>query len=256
MNKYKYILFLMFLIIAGCSGNKEEVTVIDDAVETIIHENHAKKDHQHDHMFYPLQKNMKDLEYEINNLKARVEEYESTLHAPTLNAELLKLIKSPQVEHEIRMDEGQIIQGKIINETADEVFLQTRIGQLILDKAHIIAIDSIEPLVPYVNFVKESISEKRNESNLIVSGKIINEGGRRADFIRIIFKLWETDTNFLFADSVFVSGNSIMYNNRVISDSCLDPGQTGIFNHTINLPDSLLNIDLYWTKEIKFDIYE
>ena len=82
----------MCLIIIGC-GDKEEVVVKDDVVEAIIQEKHAEKDHQHDHAFYPLQKSMKDLEYEINNLKARVEEYESTLHAPTLNAELLKLIK-------------------------------------------------------------------------------------------------------------------------------------------------------------------
>ena len=245
----------MCLIIIGC-GNKEEIVVKDNVSEMIVENSHAKKDHQHDHAFYPLQKSMKDLEYEINNLKARVEEYESTLHAPTLNAELLKLIKVPKIEHEIRMDEGQIIQGKIINETADEVFLQTRIGQLILDKAQIVAIDTIEPLVPYLDFVKESILEKRGENNLIVSGNVKNEGGRRADFIRIIYKLWETDTKFLFADSVFVSGMSVMYNNRVISDACLDPGQTGTFNHTINFPDSLVDIDIYWTREIKFDIFE
>ena len=35
---------------------------------------------------------------------------------------------------------GLIIQGKIINETADQVLVQTRIGQLKLDKAYIMSI--------------------------------------------------------------------------------------------------------------------
>ena len=225
--------------------------------KTIIHEElkHTTIDHEHNHTFFPLKKSMEDLKYEINNLKARVEEYESTLHAPTLNAELLKLIKAPQVEHEIRMDDGGIIQGKLINETADEVFVQTRIGQLRIDKAHIVAIKDIEPLVPYVNIINESLIEKEGTNSLIVSGKVINEGGRREDFIRVIYKLYEGNTtNLALSDSVFISGNAIMYNNRVISDACLDPGQTGTFSHTIIFPNSLK--DIYWVPEIKFDIYE
>ena len=72
---------------------------------------------------------------------------------------------------------------------------------------------------------------------------------------KVIYKIYEgNSTNLALADSVFISGNTIMYNNRVISDACLDPGQTGTFSHTIIFPDSLN--DIYWVPEVKFDIYE
>ena len=76
----------------GC-GNKDDV-VIQDEVETIIPETNIEKFyHSHDNEFYPLKQTMEDLQYQVNNLKARVEEYELTLHAPTLNSELLKYQK-------------------------------------------------------------------------------------------------------------------------------------------------------------------
>ena len=65
---------------------------------------------------------MEDLEFKIDQLRAQVLEYESSLHAPTLNSELLKLIKSPQIQHEINMDNGTIIQGKIIQENSENTF--------------------------------------------------------------------------------------------------------------------------------------
>jgi len=248
-----YISFLICFIIIGC-GNKDEV-VIQDEVETIIPETNIEKFyHSHDNEFYPLKQTMEDLQYQVNNLKARVEEYELTLHAPTLNSELLKLIKAPQVEHEFILDNGTIIQGKIINETADQVLVQTRIGQLKLDKAYIMSIENIDPLVPHLTFSKQNIKEKKGKNSLVVSGKIINEGGRRADFVRIIYKLWETDTKFLFSDSVFVSGNSVVYSNGIISDACLEPGAIGSFSMSMDFNDSIKVS--YWTKDIKFDFVE
>ena len=248
-----YISISICLLIIGCA-NKEELSLEND-VKEIIPETKEKSSYElHENIFYPLKESMEDIQYQINELKARVEGYESTLHAPTLNSELLKMIKSPQLEHELIMDNGTIIQGKIINESSDQIFIQTRIGQLKLDKAFIKSINNIDPLIPYLEFVNESLLEKKGDSNLIVSGNIANTGGRRGDFVRVIYKLWETDTNFLFSDSVFVSGNSIIYNNNVISDACIDPGEMGKFSLIINFPDSL-NVT-YWTKEIKYEIAE
>ena len=76
--------------------------VVEEEIIDIIPEevSQSKKTQQQiNNSFYPLKESMEDLQYQINELKAQVEEYESTLHAPTLNSELLKLIKAPQVEH-------------------------------------------------------------------------------------------------------------------------------------------------------------
>tara|TARA_B000000475_G_scaffold57360_1_gene45290 strand:- start:630 stop:932 length:303 start_codon:yes stop_codon:yes gene_type:complete len=99
-----------------------------------------------------------------------------------------------------------------------------------------------------------SIEEKISKNNLTFSGSIINNGSRRGDFIRVVYYLWEKDTSPALVDSIFISGNTIMFDNGVISDTSLDPGDNGNFNLSITIPDTL-NIS-YWTKEIKYDMYE
>jgi len=240
-------------MIIGCASKKEILTE-GDVKEIVPDEQSEKKYYNHENAFYPLQQTMEEIQYQVNDLRARVEEYESTLHAPTLNAELLKLIKTPQVEHELLMTNGTIIQGKIINETSDQLIIQTRIGQLKLSKEYIESIKNIEPLAPLIVFNEKNIEEKISKTSLSLSGTVTNEGGRRGDFIRVIYKLWETDTAFLFADSTFISGNTIQYSNNVISDACLNPGETGTFKLKVEIPDTITVT--YWTKEIKFDIFE
>ncbi|MAN34980.1 MAG: hypothetical protein CMF89_01065, partial [Candidatus Marinimicrobia bacterium] len=70
----------------------------------------------------------------------------------------------------------------------------------------------------------------------------------------VIYYLWENDTSPALVDSIFISGNTVKFDNGVISDTSLDPGDTGNFSISINLPDTL-NIS-YWTKEIKYDMFE
>ena len=152
------------------------------------------------------------------------------------------------------MENGTIIQGKIVNEDSNEMIVQTQIGQLKIDKTTIKSIKNIDPLIPKIVFQEETIQEQINPSNLIFSGNVINEGGRRGDYVRIIYNLWETETQLVLSDSVFVFGNTISYNNNVISNSCLDPGEVGQFKLSINIPDSVKV--MYWTKDIRFDTFE
>ena len=77
------------------------------------------------------------------------------------------------------MENGTIIQGKIITETADKMIVQTQIGQLKIDKTHIKSIKNVDPLVPKIKFQEQKNKEKINSSNLTFSGSLFNEGGRR-----------------------------------------------------------------------------
>ena len=249
MKKIIYTL-LCVLFTLHCSGKKVD---LDTEPEVIPEENIDNLENL-ESPFYPLKESMEDLQYQINELKARVTEYESTLHAPNLNSEILKLIKVPHLQHEIIMNNGTIIQGTIVQENSNELIVQTRIGQLKIDKTFVVDIKEIEPMQPDIIIDEESIEEKISENNFIFSGKLMNNGGRRGDFIRVVYHLWENDTKLILTDSTFISGNSVIYNNGVISDACLDPGDTGTYFLSINIPDTL-NVT-YWTKEIKFNIFE
>ena len=257
MNKIiKLLLCVSVLTLFSCGGGAKEDIVIEAAEPIIIPEKITTEiKYVHNDPFYPMKDKIEDLEFKIDQLKAQVLEYESSLHAPSLNAELLKLIKAPKIEHEIYLNNGTIIQGKIIQENSDNLILQTRIGQLKLDKTLVKSIDELQPLVPNITFNEKSIEEKLNKRNKSFSGTIYNNGGRRGDFIRVIYKLWEpTDTIPSIIDSVFISGTPISYINGVISDASLNPGETASYNISINIPDTL-NIS-HWTKEIKFDLYD
>ena len=62
------------------------------------------------------------------------------------------------------------------------------------------------------------------------------------------------DTKIIFSDSTYINGNSVIYSNGVISDACLNPGETGTFNLLVAIPDSI-NVT-YWTKEIRAEVFE
>ena len=242
-------ILLLIILLVSCSTKKAD---LDSDAEIIPEELEEENTYNDGSPFYPLKESIDDLQYQINELKARVTEYESTLHAPSLNAEILKLIKSPTLNHEIDMKNGTLIQGTILQENSDQLIVETHIGQLKIDKAYVKNITEIEPLQPDIIMNEDNLIEERTSKNSVsFSGTLINKGGRRGDFIRVIYHLWENDTDIILSDTTFISGNSVIYSNGVISDASLDPGDSGTFSLEIAIPDSV-NVT-YWTKEIKAD---
>ena len=258
MEFKKYISLIIVLIFSNC-GSSPEPQINDQKIIGSEKEIITEVQYVDHNPFYPLNDKIEDLEFKLNKLRAQVLEYESKLHAPSLNADLLKLIKSPQLEHEIYLENGNIIQGKIIQENADYLIVQTRIGQIKIESNLIQenGINEIKPLEPIFKIYPYSLEEKVSKDNITITGSIVNEGTRRGDFVRVIYKFWgpdATDTNPSIIDSVFIAGNTISYTNGVISDACLNPGQKGSFLISVDIPDSL-NIS-HWTKEIKSNIFE
>jgi len=247
------LLSLLLLVSNGCAG-KEEVEVEDSEVKIIPEKIIKEIKHVNHNPFYPLKDKIEDLEFKINELNAQILEYESSLIAPSINSEILKLVQTPKIEHEIMINNGTIIQGKIIQENAENLIVETRIGQLKIDKLQVNSIKEMEPLKANIVFNEMSIEEKISKNNLTFSGSLINNGSRRGDFVRVIYYLWEKDTAPALTDSTFITGNTIIFNNGVISDTSLDPGDNGEFNLSIDIPDSL-NI-AYWTKEVRYDMFE
>ena len=257
MKKSNNIIFLIiFLLVTGCAS-KEAVDNVDES-QPIFEEtgNNTNKNNQQfdaSNPFYPLKQSIYDIENDINELKSKVIEYESKLHNPGVNIELLKMIKAPQLKHEIILTNGTIIQGSIISENTEKMIVQTQIGQLTIEKELVIEIKEIDPLMPEIIFIENTVEERIDNETYTYIGDIKNIGGVRADFVRIIYHFWADDTSPILSDSVYIDGNNHVYLNGVISDANIGPMEFGKFSFTINLPDSL-DIE-YHTKEIKWDTF-
>ena len=260
MNRvFKYLLFLVCLMVLSSCGAKEEPIIAKVKIPSEEQRVIEKVKYVDHNPFYPLNDKIQDLEFKLDQLRAQVLEYESKLHAPSLNADLLKLIKSPKIEHEVHLKIGNLIQGKIIQENADYITMQTRIGQIKVEHFLIQdnGIQEVAPLAPELDILPYSLEEQISETNITISGTIINKGSQRGDFVRIIYQFWGpevTDTIPSLIDSVFVSGSNMAYTNGVISDSCLDPGSEGNFLISVTIPDSITIS--HWTKKIKSNFFE
>ena len=151
------------------------------------------------------------------------------------------------------MNTGTVIQGTIISENSTQMVVKTQIGQLTIEKEFVVEIKDIEPLTPNLQF-EDIIEERQYDSLHTYIGKVKNIGGRRADFVRVIYYYWADDTSPIIRDSVFVSSNSTVYLNGVISDASIEPTELGDFKLSTVIPDT---VDIeYITKEIKWDIFE
>ena len=62
------------------------------------------------------------------------------------------MIKVPQLNHEINMKNGTLIQGSIVQENLDKLIIQTQIGQLTIDKGNVDSINEIAPSNAKVEF--------------------------------------------------------------------------------------------------------
>ena len=80
--------------------------------------------------FFELKSSINTLTKQMDSLKQVISIYEEGKGAmPTIDEELLNLIKIPQLRHRIELQNGTIINGEIINENELGIIIQTSIGQ-------------------------------------------------------------------------------------------------------------------------------
>jgi hypothetical protein len=153
---------------------------------------------------------------------------------PTIDEELLNLIKIPQLRHRIELQNGTIINGEIIEEDDLGIIVQTSIGQLAIERDRVINISEDSPPHAKVELMGEpfvNIFPDREE----ITGTIKNIGSKRADFVRVIANLWSATTELVQQDSVFVSGQNQKYLTGIKSDTALEPGSTSEFKLVVPL---------------------
>ncbi len=183
--------------------------------------------------FFDYKDDLDDLQIQIDSLKKVIRVLERKKAIPTINEELLNLIKIPELQHRVELRNGTVVMGEILEETASEVIIQTTIGQLSIEKDKVVNIAEETPPAPKVEFMSEpfiSVYPDREE----ITGMVKNSGKTRADFVRIVANLWTADTELVKRDSAFASGSIQEYMSGVSTDTALEPGATGSF--TINIP--------------------
>ncbi len=252
MKKTKFIFFLIFIItMYSCSNKKDSIPsqneILDEKNESsLLFDNNTNE-------FYSNETKINDIESEIAILKDKVLQYESQISTPTFNTEILKLIKTPKIKHEIELSNGTTIQGTIIYENADEMIVETQIGQLKINKNEILQIEDVLPPIAIIEFIGDGIEEIYKDYRGY-KGTIKNMGLKRADFVRIIYSMYDENSNLIVSDSAFVDGEKYQYNSGIISDASVNQNSFADYYVTVNIPTD--KIVKYHLKEVRWEYYE
>ncbi len=203
--------------------------------------------------FYTIDPKLEDIESEIAILKEKVMQYESQISTPNFNTEILKLIKTPIIKHEIELSNGTTIQGTIIYENSDEMIVETQIGQLKINKNEIITIEDILPPIAILEFIGDGLEEIYQDRRAY-KGTLKNIGLKRADFIRVIYSMYDENSNLITSDSSFVSGEKKQYNSGIISDASLNQNNFADYYVTVNIPSD--KVVKYFLREVRWEYYK
>lgn len=207
-----------------------------------------------DEPFFELKSSIDILHQQIDSLKRVISVYQKGRGPiPTIDEELLNLIKIPQLRHRIELQNGTIVNGEIIEEDDLGIIVQTSIGQLAIERDRIVNItDDLPPNAkveltgePFVNAFPD-----REE----ITGKIKNIGAKRADFVRVIANLWSSTTMLIQKDSVFVTGKKQKYFSGIRANTALEPGSVSEFKLVIPLSEG--DKVSYRTYEVRWESYK
>ena len=242
----------MSIILFSCSNKKNE--------KYSSSKNKSKNDSNkqylfddNDELFYTVDPKLEDIESEMALLKEKVIQYESQISAPNFNTEILKLIKTPNIKHEIQLSNGTIIQGTIVYENANEMIVETQIGQLKINKNEIVEIEDILPPISILEFIGDGVEEIYQDKRAY-NGTLKNLGLKRADFVRVIYSMYDENSNLITADSTFIAGDLKQYNSGIVSDASLNPNNFADYYVTIHIPsDATVK---YFLREVRWEYYE
>jgi len=203
-----------------------------------------------DDLFFKYESNLKALETEIDSLKSVVKGYQKGQTMPNVSRELLDLIKIPDSQHRVELQNGTVVSGELLQESDSTLTLKTQIGTLVLRKEMVIKLDELEKPGPKVIFLGDPFIDYYPDKQ-VFSGRVKNIGQIRADFVRVIGNLFDQTTEITGTDSVFVKGTRIAYESSVVADTALKPGQTASYVLTIKISQG--RKAQYHTMDIKWD---
>ena len=255
INLKIFIIFLLAINIVACSGSKKKKQNTKKASKTMIKSEPKNSSLFNDDTkpFYTVDPKLEEIESEIALLKEQVIQYQSQISTPNFNTEVLKLLKNPGIKHEIQLSNGTTIQGVIIYENADQLIVETQIGQLQINKDEVINTLDVLPPLANLEFVGDAV-EEIYQNQRAYKGSIKNNGLKRADFVRVVYTLHDENSDLIYTDSAFVSGAKQIFNSGIISDASINPGDFAEFYVVIEtIGDKEIK---YFLRDIRWEYFE
>ena len=199
-----------------------------------------------------LREEINQIQTEMDRMRLQLREFDD-LSAPRIRKEIKRLVNFPENISEITLKNGTVVQGKIVSEDLDKIVVQTNIGTLSIVQ------ENIKELKPYDRLhadvvLKGEFEDQRHADSRVFIGQVTNSGLRRADFVRVRFRLHDKRTSIVAQDSSFIGGEPYSFYSGVISESSLSPGESSLFRVEVKLPAGVdpKNIS-YVTYKVLFD---
>ncbi len=248
-----FILIITSFIFAQEADSSKTDTTAGDSTQfpEVIFEKKKTEKLEGENFFFDYKDDLHGLQTQIDSLKRVIRVIERKGVMPSINKELLNLIRIPELKHRVELTNGTIVIGEILEESEKQVIIQTAIGQLAIDKDKVVNIEEEAPPAPKVELMSEpfvSVYPDHEE----ITGIVKNSGKARADFVRIIAKLWTPETELAASDSAFASGSIQKYTTGVISDTAIEPGATASFTIRVPLEEGASIVeyrtyDIHWS---------
>lgn len=244
-------------------------------------------------LFFEVERNIEDKTGELEKLKSAIERYESTETAgeprsdglffqtdtgiglfrekidslkgvvryyditekgvPEIDEDILGILKFPAPRQNITLRDGIIIGGQILAEDRNVIVMETAVGKLVIEKDFIAEYEEKFSTGARVEFEGDyDLIEYPDREEF--RGVIRNVGKRKAYFVRVIFFLWDANTNPVGADSAFVHGSTTEFASGVISDASVAPGEKATYHVTVGKMSGK-NV-AYRTRDVKCKEYK
>ncbi len=258
MIRLKLSIFILAISILqfGCSGKNSAdpdpqiETPIQTEITNIFTDSVAVVQ---SNKFFELEQSMEDIQKEVEMLRNKVMDYEYKPPDSDYTKQLKALIDNPPPAHKISLKNGSIIEGTIEKDKVEYLLVNTEVGLLTLNKSEILGIEDLILPTPELVFIGHG-QEEAFESFRLFSGKVMNQGNRRGDFVRVIYSLWGENTQLLGSDSTFIEGSQIIYRSGIVADSVLEPNQSAQFSLKVAVPDSISVT--YVTRDVRWEMFD
>ena len=205
-----------------------------------------------DSLVKELRREVNQIQNDMDRMRIQLREYDD-LSAPRIRKEIKRLVNFPEKISEITLKNGTVVQGKILSEDLDKIIVQTNIGTLSIVQENIKELKPFDRLHADV-VLKGEFEDQRHTDSRVFIGQVTNKGMRRADFVRVRFRLHDKRTTIIAQDSSYISGEPYSFYSGVISESSLSAGESALFRVEVKLPAGVeaKNIS-YVTYKVLFD---
>jgi hypothetical protein len=205
-----------------------------------------------DSLVMELRREVNQIQNDMDRMRIQLREYDD-LSAPRIRKEIKRLVNFPEKISEITLKNGTVVQGKILSEDLDKIVVQTNIGTLSIVQENIKELKPFDRLHADV-VLKGEFEDQRHTDSRVFIGQVNNKGMRRADFVRVLFRLHDKRTTIIAQDSSYISGEPYSFYSGVISESSLSAGESALFRVEVKLPTGVeaKNIS-YVTYKVLFD---